>query len=527
MAQVLERVVVWIAAVVCIGVVVVAGFAMLPQKWVPWHARQAASSGDDGPGATIDQAEQALAAGDTRQAGALAAQAVTDNPSDAQVDNRAGNVALRADDAAAAEHDYQLGETADPHYPWNFVGLGQLYARQSKLGQSDAQLRAALTIAPQTPFLHYDLAVVELQEGLAAAALADFKAELAHNPTYKPAAAGQDQALAQMGRPSRIIAVAAPPAAGNQPQRRRPAPSSPRKPVAKVRLALHDIAPPAPSPRPSAPAKVVAVATTPSPTAAPTATPKPSPTQTPRPVSKPAQPVKVLTQTQAPESRPTPLALPAASHLAPLTDLASDAHGYFQGVTSDLNFTRVLPDANADEPTASMQSRLADLTRAHGSPDDLLRLGAGALESGRLSIATAAFAAATDQAPRDWRGPYFAGLTAQARGDLAHARIAFMAAADRSARPEPYTSLAIVDMENGDTNAAFSDAKRAASLDPAYEPARFVAGMLALMEANAPAAKRHLAAAVALGGAPARTQSFLTALYRREGDTAQTGSSNG
>lgn len=521
---------VWIAAVVSIGVVVVAGFAMLPQKWNPWHGAQDVSSDDAGSSASIDAAEAALARGDTQQALALAAQTVAQDSSDAQVDNRAGNVALRASDTAAAERDYTLGEAADRRNPWNFVALGQLYARENKLSEADAQLRAALSLAPKTNFLHYDLAVVELQEGLGAAALADFNAELTQNPTYAPAATGRTEALARMGQ--RIVAAAVNGAphkrANGSTQKGRPSARPNTNKAPKVNLALQEIAAPSPSPRAASTNKVVAVAptATPSPTPQATVAPSPKPTARPHQALALAQPKAqiIASAPQVQARHPASVTLSPPSHPAPLTDLASDARGYLQGVTSDLNFTHVLPGANSDEPTEAMQSRLNALTRSRGSAEELLRLGAGALESGRLSLAASAFAAASDQAPRDWRGPYFSGLAAQARGDEAHARIAFLEAANRSARPEPFTSLAIVDMEDGDVGAAFTDAKRAAALDPSYEPGRFVAGMLALMNANVPAAERHLAAAVALGGAPVRTQAFLTAVYRREGDTAQAGS---
>jgi hypothetical protein len=49
-------------------------------------------------------------------------------------------------------------------------------------------------------FLHYQLAEVELQEGLYAAALADFEAELHVSPAYAPADAGRKKAIQRLGR---------------------------------------------------------------------------------------------------------------------------------------------------------------------------------------------------------------------------------------------------------------------------------------------------------------------------------------
>ncbi len=148
--------------------------------------------------ADLDRAEEALFKGDVDAAKRLSAQAMTRDSTDAQADFRAGNVALRAGDAAAARADYSLGESADRRNPWNFVALGQLYAREGKLAQADAQLRAASASGPSLQFLHYDLGAVELREGLYAAALADFEAELRSSPAYAPARAGRAIASARL-----------------------------------------------------------------------------------------------------------------------------------------------------------------------------------------------------------------------------------------------------------------------------------------------------------------------------------------
>jgi len=153
----------------------------------------------------LDRAEEALFKGDVDAAKRLSAEAMTRDSTDAQADFRAGNVALRAGDAAAAKADYSLGESADRRNPWNFVALGQLYAREGKLAQADAQLRAASASGPSLQFLHYDLGAVELREGLYAAALADFEAELRSSPSYAPARAGRSIAFARLAGQTKPI----------------------------------------------------------------------------------------------------------------------------------------------------------------------------------------------------------------------------------------------------------------------------------------------------------------------------------
>ncbi|MBC5824818.1 MAG: PASTA domain-containing protein [Candidatus Eremiobacteraeota bacterium] len=170
-------------------------FARLPflQRDASRYSAQANSPSDD-----LDRAEEALFRGDTESAKRLSAAAMANDSSDAGSDYRAGNVALRGGDLAAAQADYTLGESADRRNPWNFIALGQLYARQGKLAEADAQLRAASASGASLQFLHYDLGAVELREGLYAAALADFEAELRRSPMYGPARSGRVMALARL-----------------------------------------------------------------------------------------------------------------------------------------------------------------------------------------------------------------------------------------------------------------------------------------------------------------------------------------
>jgi tetratricopeptide (TPR) repeat protein len=198
---------------------------------------------------------------------------------------------------------------------------------------------------------------------------------------------------------------------------------------------------------------------------------------------------------------------PVASSSPPpdLAGIASDARGYLLGVAQDLSFTRALPQADTADSPAQLDAKIAT---AH-SKSDLLRFGTGALLQGDLGAASSAFSTAESLYPTDWQPAYLAGLTAQARGDDASARTLFATAARIGARPEPYTSLAIEALSSGDVAEALAYARRAGALDPSYEPARFTAGILAILSANAPLARSELRAAIALGGAPDRAGYFF------------------
>jgi hypothetical protein len=526
-ARIVERAIVWAAAIIAAGAIAVVLLTVFPSP-LRTHFSHLYSS--EKPAIRmIDLAEQALNRHDLGLADRLAAQAIAQDSSNAEDDNRAGNVAVQCNDVSAAERYYLLGEAVDKRYAWNFVALGELYARRGALRLADAQLRAALSLAPDTRFLHYDLAVVELQERLGEAALSDFEAELRINPAYASAAEGKRQALARVKLDANLRLAAGARKAAAQAKAARAAQA----------LALHDIAPPGrsapkiaalpaakPARKPNAKIANAAARQAPKAVAARAL----SDAELQRAASAASNVATAAAPNVAPaRSRPAwskakPSPKPAAQSLLAL---AGDAKAYLLDVTSDLNFTRALPGANPDESTASLQAKISAAEHADaGGVAQLLRAGTSALISGRLALAESAYALASAQAPHDWRGPYFGGLTAQANGDNTRARALFVQAAERSARAEPLTSLALMDAQNGDFASAFVEAKRAASIDPAYGPARFVTGMLALMQADGPTAERHLAAAVALGGAPPRTQAFLSAIYSREGNTAQV-STNG
>ncbi|HXW50346.1 MAG TPA: tetratricopeptide repeat protein [Candidatus Acidoferrales bacterium] len=496
MAQLIERVLVWVAALVTAAALIAVILNLVPGALGGF--RWSHANGPTGPTA-IDLAEQAIARNDTRTAMALAAKAVAANPNDASIANRAGNVALRAGDAKMAERYYRAGENVDPHYAWNFVALGQLYERQGKEDLADAQLRVATAAAPDQPFIHYDLGVVELEEGLYAAALSDFETELQRSPTYKPAMIGRAEALEKLGRTGEAVALYQRAGVNTHAAGTRP------------RLTVKPIAAPSPTPAPS-----------PSPTAPVVAVASPSPktkaTRVPiiviAPSRAPATVAPTTTPVRPPWASPPPTGVVAAGPTqTPLAIVSTDARSYLVDVTQDLGFTRSLPEADPAQSAIALNTKL-NFALANRPPDveTMLNVGAAALLSGRMDLASRAFSAASQAAPSDWRGPYYAGLTAQANGDFQQATAEFNTALAREPRAEAYTSLAVVELQGGDFASAAANADKASQINPSYEPGRFVAGMVALVEANLPDARNNLEAAQVLGGAPSRTAYFLAAV---------------
>jgi tetratricopeptide (TPR) repeat protein len=487
----IERVLIRLA----IGLLVAAAVAGIVSLTPPGRALLERMTGNGvqttGHGPVIDQAETALQRGDLDAAKRLAARAIDHGPPDASIDYRAGNVQLAAGDEKRAEADYLTGEQQGATYPWNFIAIGQLYARQGKLLEADANLRAAIGIAPTIQFLHYDLGAVELREGLYAAAQADFDRELTITPGYRPAIQGKADATELLRKHGIVVADVRP--------RPSPTPS----------LAIPILIAPSPSPTPTpqvAPSPTETPTSSPSPTPTPTSTPSPSPT--PAATHKPHKAVPVTKSATVHHHRP-PSPTPLISSAPPpnLAAVASDARSYLLGEAQDLSFTHALPAADTSDSPAQLAVKIG---AAHSEPD-LLRLGTGALLQGDLGAAASAFSTASSLFPGDWRPAYLAGLTAQARGDDASARVLFATAARIGVRPEPYTSLAIEALNAGDVASALSYARRAGVLDPQYEPARFTAGMIAILAADAPLARRELGAAISLGGAPERAGFFLVA----------------
>lgn len=495
LAEKIERIVIRLAIVV-VAIAAIAVIVSVTPYGRATLARWAAGTSACEPhcASSIDEAEAALSHGDLTAAKRFAAQAVADSGADASVDYRAGNVALGANDEKAAETDYLAGERRGPTYPWNFIALGQLYAREGNSLGADANLRAAVGIAPTMQFLHYDLGAVELREGLGAAALSDFAAELKVSPGYRPAIQGMADAAA-MARAHGALAVGL----GSVSRPSKPARARP-KPRPTATLGIKPLVAPSPTPAPTPTPTLTPTPTTPT----PTATPTPAPTPTATRIAKKAI-HKIVASAITPPKRPRPTPLVSSSPAPDLASIASDARGYLLGVAQDLSFTRALPQADTSDSTAQLETKIA---AAHDK-DDLLRLGTGALLQGDLGAATTAYSTASRLYPTDWQPTYLAGLTAQARGDDASARALFATAARIGGRPEPYTSLAIEALSGGDIATAMAYARRAAALDPSYEPARFVSGMLAILSANAPLARTELRAAIALGGAPDRTGYFF------------------
>lgn len=456
----------------------------------------------------IATAEQALKDGDKSQALDVAAKVMAASSADASIDNRAGNVAVQAGDSAAAERYYRAGEAADDRIPWNYVALGELYAREGNYQLADTQLRAALTILPSVQFIHYDLGVVELKEHLYDAAFTDFKAELKLSPGYAPAVAGARQALAAAGNTAGLRGLTALAAAPKPKRSPSHAPSPSPSPSASPAASPSPTPAPTPAPSPSPSPTALALATI----AIPTATPHSPPpaARTPKPTHTA---VTTPVETVAPTKKPAPVQTPQA-----IADLSTDAKSYLIGVASDLGFTRSIPAADPTVSTSTIQGVISSAqASASVNIGKLVDAGASALLSGRLSLANSAFVVASAKAPSDWRGPFFAGLTAQARGDDATAIERFNEAVSRGAGAEALVSLAVSQIDAGEDSAALSSAKRAAALAPSYEPARFTAGMTALITADVPTAESELQAALGLGSAPARTSYFLTTLRQREG----------
>jgi tetratricopeptide (TPR) repeat protein len=492
--RILLRVVYVVAAIALVAIV----FAVIPggQDRVQGFYRSLQGRTDQ---PDIGSAEQAIKDGDKTQALDVAAKVIAASSSDSTVDNRAGNVAVQAGDSGAAERYYRAGEAADDRNPWNYVALGELYAREGNYPLADTQLRSALTILPRLQFIHYDLGVVELKEHLYDAALADFKAELKLTPGYSPAVAGARQALTAAGNTAGLRALsvlAATPKATRSPS---PAPSPSPSQSASPAVSPSPTPPPSPSPSPTA----LALATIAIPT--PPAVHRPKPVHTALAVS--------------PKNTAVPTTKPAAARTPqPIADLSTDAKSYLIGVASDLGFTQSLPPADPTVSTSTIQGVISSAqSSASVNIGKLVDAGASALLSGRLSLANSAFVVASAKAPSDWRGPFFAGLTAQARGDDATAIARFNEAVSRGAGAEALVSLAVCQIDAGNDSAALASAKRAAALAPSYEPARFTAGMAALITADVPTAESELQAALGLGSAPARTSYFLTTLRQREG----------
>ncbi|HET9343152.1 MAG TPA: hypothetical protein VFO25_09595 [Candidatus Eremiobacteraceae bacterium] len=508
MAQTIERILGWVALAALIICIAALAMAYIPGGQAI-HDRIIAAFPHATETPNIDDAQAALDSGDTAGANKLAQGVVATSSSDATIDNHAGNIAVAAGDDATAKHDYELGEAADARNGWNYVALGQLYARQKKYSEADAQLRAALALVPDTQFLHYDLAVVELNEHLPEAALSDFNTELKRSPTYQPAIDGKIQALESLGRTAEAQATMV----------------ALNKRLGSSNPGTQATAHPSASPSPSASASPLA---SPTPTAAPSLTPSPtplpiaqiappSPTPTPlasptaKPTKKPALVHVKPVVTPPPSPSPTPTPTPIARLPQSIADLAPDAKGYLFDVASDPGFGGELPFADPTESVARMQA-----TISKGTIDQILSAGTAAMLSHHFTIAAAAFSAATTRASTDWRGPYLAGINAQQRGDQAGSRPFFAQAAGRGGPAAVYVAQAVADVAVGDDSTAYADAQHAVEMAPSSGSALFTAGMIDILVANVPSAERDLSAAAAASGAPARTAYFLQTIRARE-----------
>jgi hypothetical protein len=193
--------------------------------------------------------------------------------------------------------------------------------------------------------------------------------------------------------------------------------------------------------------------------------------------------------------------------------IAGTAKHYLLKVANEYDFTRALPHADIPESPKVVEKELSDaLAKRAGKSSELEFLGTQAIFIDRLDLAAQAFAAATDIDVRDWRAPYLQGMIAQLRGDSRTAGACFAASLERAQRPEAETSLAILELSENNIDSASLHAQHAVEIDGSYEPARFTAGMLALMRGDRIRGDYQLRKAIELGGAPTLTTRFLSAV---------------
>jgi tetratricopeptide (TPR) repeat protein len=492
----------WVVAAGVVAVLVIALANRSPQGRA-WLSTLLPAQASPAP-PSAQQAEQALADGNTSGALQQVRQSLASGTTDAATDYRLGNVAQRAGDDSTAVFAYARGEATDPQYVWNFIALGQASARLGRLAPAELQLRHAVQLSPAMQFLHYDLAMVELAEHRPLDALHDLDAELRISPGFAPAVQSRRLATAELaGQRRRVVARASPsPTPGLTPS---PSPQATASPTI-------------------APSAAVVLAHLPAPPPGRVLDPLPSNTR-PRNkafarVAPPARSVAVaIRATQAPTDAPqtpTPEPTPAPTPTPLPPSVATDAREYLLAVSRDLDFTHALPEWVPGLSTSTLTQRLdSALSARTWSIDDLLRIGTSALVSGRLALAERAFDAASGRGRSDWRGPYLQALRARAAGDDESAFGLLREANSRTERPETYTSLAILELERGDTTTARASAEQAVSLAPAYGPGRFTAGMLALIQSDTAAAERNLGAAANLSGMPARSSYFLGLISKR------------
>ena len=139
-------------------------------------------------------------------------------------------------------------------------------------------------------------------------------------------------------------------------------------------------------------------------------------------------------------------------------------------------------------------------------------MGTAALETGDLAAAGDAFNKMSTSARRDWRGPYLAGVTEEANNHLDRARDLFIKSEARARRPEPWTSLALLELRERNLFAAERAIHRAITINPTFAPARFTEGALALVRNNPMRAQEELSATLMLAWPPPRAAYFLNRL---------------
>ncbi len=195
--------------------------------------------------------------------------------------------------------------------------------------------------------------------------------------------------------------------------------------------------------------------------------------------------------------------------------LSNEARAYLTGESDDFAFTHALPPADAYHALSpvTFERQLGEQLRARRpNIDVLVRMGTAALENGDLPAAADAFTKMSSAAPRDWRGPYLAGVAEEANNHLDRARDLFIGSEARARRPEPWTSLALLELRERNLFAAERAVRQAIRIDPRFSPARFTEGTIALIRNDPLHAQEELSATLLLPSPPTRAPYFLNRL---------------
>jgi tetratricopeptide (TPR) repeat protein len=195
------------------------------------RAARAASRAPD-PVGSLDQARQALAAGEPAQAEVLAARLLRADPNhadaalvlghallrqgrlaeaveplrralkrgpDARLETLLGKALRAAGDRAAASEALEAAAARRPLYPLAIVELGELLTETERLDKAEALYAETLALAPEDPALLIGRGHLHLAAGEAEAALTAFEQAQIAAPGSAEAASGRARALALKG----------------------------------------------------------------------------------------------------------------------------------------------------------------------------------------------------------------------------------------------------------------------------------------------------------------------------------------